>query len=244
MVGVSSPGQKSVKDRESNMRRDVLYEVLLPVMILLGLGLFFWVTRADIIILRPFYSRTQEWFLGDGLLWILLHKYGSWPGILIGVGSLIILITGFYIKRYSDYRKAALFFILSLILGPGLITNTLLKDHWGRPRPIQIKEFEGSEEYTKAWIKTDFKDGRSFPSGHASIGFFLMTPFFVLRNKKGKWSVTFLITGLVYGGLMGFGRMIQGAHFPSDVLWAAGIVYFTGLFLACLFGFYRRSTRE
>lgn len=226
------------------VRRDILYEILLPLIILIGLTIFFWVTQADIIILRPFYSRTQEWFLGDGLLWSLLHKYGSWPGILVGVASLIILIIGFYVKRYSVYRKAALFFILSLSLGPGLITNTLLKDHWGRPRPIQVKEFDGSEEYTKVWLKTDFKDGKSFPSGHAAIGFFLMMPFFVLRNKRGKWAVSFLVTGLIYGGLMGFGRMIQGAHFPSDVIWAAGIVYFTGLFLAYLFGFQRISMTE
>ena len=221
------------------MRKDIRNEVLLPLILLLGLTLLFWVTRADIITLRPFYNKSQEWFLGDSLLWILLHKYGSLPGILMGTGSLIVVILSFFIKRYFVYRKAALFLVLSLALGPGLFTNTLLKDHWGRPRPIQIKEFEGSEEYTKVWLKTDFKDGRSFPSGHASICFYLMTPFFVLRKTRSKWAVSFLITGLIYGGLMGFGRMIQGAHWPSDVLWAAGIVYFTGFFLAYVLGFYK-----
>ena len=226
------------------MRKDVRNEILLPLIVLLGLTLLFWVTRIDIIILRLFYSKTQGWFMANDLLWILLHKYGSLLGILMGVASLINLVLGLFIKRYSVYRKAALFLVIALVLGPGLITNTLLKDHWGRARPMQVKEFGGSKEYTKVWVKTDFKYGRSFASGHASIGFFLMTPFFVLRKKRGKWALAFLITGLIYGGLMGLGRMIQGAHWPSDVLWAAGIVYFTGLFLACLFGFYKSDITQ
>ena len=39
----------------------------------------------------------------------------------------------------------------------------------------------------------------------------------------------FLLLGLGYGGLMGLGRMIQGAHFFSDVVWAGGFVYLTAL---------------
>ena len=226
------------------MRRDIRNEVLLPLIVLLGLTLLFWLTRVDIYILKPFYNNKEEWFLGNGLLWILLHKYGSLPGILLGVASLITLVLSLFVRKFFLYRKAALFLILSLALGPGLITNTLLKDHWGRARPMQVKEYGGSEEYTKVWARTDFVDGRSFPSGHASIGFFLMTPFFVLRKKKIKWAKAFLIIGLIYGGLMGFGRMLQGAHFPSDVVWAAGIVYFTSLFLAYLFGFYKSDNSQ
>jgi membrane-associated PAP2 superfamily phosphatase len=37
------------------------------------------------------------------------------------------------------------------------------------------------------------------------------------------------LLGLVYGSLVGCARVVQGAHFASDVLWALGIVYFTAL---------------
>lgn len=226
------------------MRKDIIYEGLLPLVFLAVLTLIFWVSQADFIVLKTFYRESGGWFLGDRLPWILLYKYGSLPGLFIGAASLLVLVTGFFVKRYSGCRKAALFLILCLALGPGLIINTLLKDHWGRPRPLHIQEFGGSEEYRRAWVRTDFKDGRSFPSGHASIGFFLMTPFFVLRQKRGKLALGFLLAGLIYGSLMGLGRMIQGSHFPSDVLWAAGLVYFTGFLLACLFSFYRISQAE
>ena len=41
--------------------------------------------------------------------------------------------------------RAALFLIATLALGPGLLTNVILKDHWGRPRPIDVRQFGGVE---------------------------------------------------------------------------------------------------
>jgi membrane-associated PAP2 superfamily phosphatase len=43
-----------------------------------------------------------------------------------------------------------------------------------------------------------------------------------------------LAGGLSYGLLMGVARMAQGGHFPSDVLWAGGMVYLVGLTLSRL----------
>ena len=96
------------------MRRDIRNEVLLPLIVLLGLTLLFWLTRVDIYILKPFYNNKEEWFLGNGLLWILLHKYGSLPGILLGVASLITLVLSLFVRKFFLYRKAALFLILFL----------------------------------------------------------------------------------------------------------------------------------
>ena len=41
----------------------------------------------------------------------------------------------------------ALFVFAVFIIGPGLLGNTLLKDHSGRPRPYQVREFGGSLDY-------------------------------------------------------------------------------------------------
>jgi membrane-associated PAP2 superfamily phosphatase len=43
------------------------------------------------------------------------------------------------------------------------------------------------------------------------------------------WSLFFVALGLGYGSLVGLARMLQGAHFLSDVLWALGFVYLTAL---------------
>ena len=40
--------------------------------------------------------------------------------------------------------RTALFLTLSLLLGPGLLVNGILKPQWGRPRPIHVTQFGGN----------------------------------------------------------------------------------------------------
>jgi membrane-associated phospholipid phosphatase len=42
------------------------------------------------------------------------------------------------------------------------------------------------------------------------------------------------LLGIAAGSAIGFARVTQGAHFPSDVLWSGGMVYLSGLFLTVL----------
>ena len=63
------------------------------------------------------------------------------------------------------------------------------------------------------------------------MGFYLIAPFFFLRDQHKKWATAFLAIGVGYGLLIGLGRMIEGGHFASDVLWSGGFIYFCGLTL-------------
>jgi membrane-associated phospholipid phosphatase len=47
----------------------------------------------------------------------------------------------------------------------------------------------------------------------------------------------FLLFGIFYGGIIGVARIVAGGHFPSDVLWAGGFVYFTAMLVALPFKF-------
>src|SRR6185369_1096288 len=47
--------------------------------------------------------------------------------------------------------RAALFLIATLALAPGLMANVILKDNWGRPRPVEIQEFYGPEQFRPWW---------------------------------------------------------------------------------------------
>lgn len=87
-----------------------------------------------------------------------------------------------------------------------------------------------------AWEKGIAGSGKSFPSGHASMGFYMFSPYFVLRRSSRPGSIGFLVLGLGYGALMGLARMIQGGHFASDVVWAGGFIYLSGLLLSVLLG--------
>ncbi|RNA64165.1 phosphatase PAP2 family protein [Prosthecochloris sp. ZM_2] len=71
----------------------------------------------------------------------------------------------------------------------------------------------------------------SFPNGHASVGFFMIFPYFLYRNRHRLVALTWLGGGMAYGTLMGVGRMAQGGHFASDTLWAAAFICLSGVML-------------
>jgi membrane-associated PAP2 superfamily phosphatase len=159
------------------------------------------------------------------------------PALLLGAGALAVSIGSCWIDRLRFWRKAGWFVALSLALGPGLIVNGLLKPSWGRPRPAHIVEFGGTVQYAPVWSPGVAPGAMSFPSGHASMGFFLIVPAFLLYRKHRLLAVLFFALGLCLGSTVGLARMIQGRHFPSDVLWSAACVYYSALFLYILFRF-------
>src|SRR3990172_9149834 len=70
--------------------------------------------------------------------------------------------------------RASLFLILTLALGPGVVVNLVLKDHWGRPRPVMIDLFGGSVPYVEVWRITDYcSTNCSFVSGEGSSAIWL-----------------------------------------------------------------------
>lgn len=216
-------------------------DFLIPILVLAGFTLLFWVTNFDIEIEKLFYSSARGWFLRDADPWAFLYHYGNIPGIIMASLGLLVFTIGFFYRRISHCRKVGLFLCLLMLLGPGLVVNTAFKHHWGRPRPRQIQEFGGNQRYLPVWQKGIRGEGKSFPSGHASVGFYLFTPFFFLRRNEKKWAIFFLCLGIAYGLLMGTARMIQGGHFPSDVVWSGGFTYLTGLLLSYFFRFDKQT---
>lgn len=136
--------------------------------------------------------------------------------------------------------QAALFLLTVLIVGPGLITNSVLKDNWGRARPHQVQQFGGKAHFSPALRMTDqCDDNCSFIAGDPSLGFALHAPFYLVapaRRRRVFWG------GFAGGGLLfGIDRLIMGGHFASDILWA-GLVMLatTALVHICFYG--RRAT--
>jgi len=182
----------------------------------------------DIACQRPFYHPEEGWFLAKIPFWDFIYKYGIFLGYFLVVGALVMMSISYWKKVAVKWRRPAFFLLFVMILGPGVLVNGVLKEHWGHPRPREIKEFDGTEDFVKVWVKGP-TNGKSFPCGHASMGFFMSIPFLFLRKNYKKWAWSFFIFGTLYGLLIGFARMIAGGHFAGDVLWAAGIVWLTGI---------------
>lgn len=217
------------------LNKKTLRDFLIPVAILAACTILIAATGLDLSLERHFY-RQGIWIGRDGNPWHFLYRFGVLPAYLLAGAALATLVAGFFWARVSSFRKGAFFIVLLLALGPGLVVNTAFKKHWGRPRPSQLQVFGGLEKmpYHQVWERGVPGQGRSFPSGHASAAFYLISPYFVLRRRARGYALLALALGLGYGLFMGVARMAQGGHFPSDVLWAGGIVYLVGLVLSRL----------
>jgi membrane-associated PAP2 superfamily phosphatase len=221
--------------------------IWIPLVVLTILTLVFRWTRADLYLAGLFYDSSNPkspWPLGSAGAFLWLYHYSIYPAWILGTGGLAVWILAFFCKKLRPFRDEGLFFALMLLLGPGILVNGISKPYIGRPRPILTQDFGGEKDFLPVWsIGENLKgDCNSFPSGHASAGFYLMAPAFVLYRRRPGWAAAFLLLGLATGCLVGIARMAAGGHFASDVVWAGGFVYFSGLFLAAFFRFGSRKT--
>lgn len=193
----------------------------------------FWLTGLDIQVARWFFrpEAADPWPLRRHWLWECCYQGPGVVGGLFLACGLGGLLAGWWRCTWRSWRPVGLFLILSLAIGPGVITNLVLKDHWGRPRPKQILELGGNRTYQPPLFKGKAGTGYSFPAGHATIGFVWCAFAFPLRRRRPVLAMTVLCGSVVLGGIFGLGRMVAGGHFLSDVLWA-GLVTYLGCFLA------------
>ena len=120
------------------------------------------------------------------------------------------------------------FLLFTLGIGPGLLVNTILKDHCGRARPFQVSEFGGNRRFTPAFVISDqCNTNCSFVSGDASLGYFGLAFIFVTRKRK----ILVASAAVLAGTLIGLVRMAQGAHFLSDVIFSGIFTFLTGWLL-------------
>lgn len=209
------------------IRNSIIADFVPVIFIMAFLTYLFRMFPLDLLIQKQFYRAETGWFLQNAFPWKLLYHHSNLPGLVLAVGSLILLGISFWKQSLLKFRKIFLYFVLIMAIAPGLIINLVLKDNWGRPRPRNIIEFNGIYQYEKPLEIDKSSSGKSFPCGHASMGFYLIAPYFILRKKKKMLSQVFLVTGLLLGGLIGLARIVQGGHYASDVIWAGGIVYLT-----------------
>lgn len=217
--------------------------VIVPGLLLVGATALFRISGADVAICRLFYAGEVAGWPGlHAHPWDWLYHYGPCPGLVLGIGGAAVAVASSFWATVRPWQRAGLFLALLLALGPGLMVNGVFKPRWGRPRPLQIKEFGGSQDFVSVWSLRPGGIHKSFPCGHASMGFYLMGPAFLCYRRHPKWAVLFLGLGLAGGTLLGLGRVAQGRHFPSDVLWSGGMVYSCGLSLAYVFHAMWRET--
>lgn len=143
--------------------------------------------------------------------------------ILLTAGSAIInLAAMIYIKSRIKFSNKQYFFsriVVRMLVFGYLLTNLPLKLLWGR---IRFRDFNGDFSNFSAWyIPNGFNGNDSFPSGHAAMGWILIS-LFVLLSDKSIFQRTVIKTIIItYALILCFSRIVVGAHFASDVLFGS-----------------------
>ena len=128
--------------------------------------------------------------------------------------------------------RAALFLIISLALGPGLLVNVVLKEGWARPRPGMVTQFGGEYRFMPWWDPRGACDSNcSFVSGETSAAVWMAAPAML---APPPWRYVALAAAGLYGVAFGCIRLLAGGHFLSDVIFAA---IFTALVIWTVHGF-------
>jgi lipid A 4'-phosphatase len=177
--------------------------------------------RIDLAVSHWFYDQDTGFFLNNHLLVQLSYRVFADIHWFVFLGLAWLIFASWYWNRNSEQqiRKKLIFMLIVLVLGPGLVVSTL-KDTTGRPRPSEITEFGGQNTFKSPLVVSQDCDRNcSFVSGHASIAFYLICLAWVFRNPGWLWS------GIILGTLVGTGRIAQGSHYLSDVVFSFWVVY-------------------
>jgi lipid A 4'-phosphatase len=184
-----------------------------------------------------FYRPDGGFYLKDS--WWAVAIYDSIPiiAITVGVGSLLALMYNLARKEQAGTfsNRFLLFVLAALAVGPGLVVNAGFKDNWGRARPRDVTEFAGDRQFTPALQPTDQCDRNcSFVAGHPSVVYWLAALGFAVAAGRRRNRIFAAAAAL--GLIAGFGRIVQGGHFLSDVIFS-GLAVFAVIWVLALYVF-------
>jgi lipid A 4'-phosphatase len=191
--------------------------------------LFVFAPQLDLLVTSWFYRPGEGFFLADQPLvqwsyqvFAQLHFY------VVAVLAWLLLASWLWRRRSERLLRRRLWFLLLVLaLGPGLLVNEVFKAESGRARPVQVEQYGGAREFTPVFTPAEQCERNcSFVSGHAAMGFFFIALAWVLRDRRWLWF------GILLGALVGLGRMVEGKHFLSDVIFSYWVVYGVCVLLA------------
>jgi lipid A 4'-phosphatase len=155
---------------------------------------------------------------------------------LILVGALIYKITIFLKSKFPVWQdvQVAAVLLATLLVGPGLLINAILKSHIGRVRPRDITAFGGHFPFVPVGqIEGMCQLNCSFVSGEAGLAPVVILSVLLFPKALQKPALVVLLPASLAMALL---RVVMGAHFISDVILGYGLTMtvFSGLALLCV----------
>jgi lipid A 4'-phosphatase len=151
---------------------------------------------------------------------MLARNVGLWIGTVLVAPAVVALLIKLILPRRKLLLsgRAILFLMATLALGPGLLVNVVLKDHWGRSRPIDVTQFGGPEHFVAWWDpRGDCPGNCAFVSGDVAGAVWTVAP---AALAPPAWRALATGAALALGAGMAVVRVMAGGHFVSDAVFA------------------------
>jgi membrane-associated PAP2 superfamily phosphatase len=194
--------------------------VTLAIAALVGVGFGIW-PELDLKLAALFYDPDKNGFWrAPDPGYMRLRNAGIWLTTLIAAFPIVAIVLKLVRPRWPMLvpGRAIVLMLTTLALAPGVLANVALKEHWGRPRPIDVGEFKGNEHFRAWWDpRGDCSRNCSFIAGDATGAFWTLAPAVVAPPAVRMLAVG---AALAFGAAVGILRMAAGAHFFSDVVFA------------------------
>jgi lipid A 4'-phosphatase len=220
----------NVRNRE---KRTIAIEIMIPLLIMVVGTLLCLLTDFDLELSKRYFDPVKDdWPARHQPLVNFSYQWGTAFSGIVAFWALFHFFASYMHPRFLVKRGVALFLLLSILIGPVMLVNGVIKDTWRRPRPRETVELGGSHPYRQVLeISHRRFRGKSFPGGHASAGFILVMFYFLLKPKGRKWAGLALLFGIGWGTWLSYVRIVLGGHYFSDNLYAFGINWFLVLLL-------------
>lgn len=153
-----------------------------------------------------------------------IRRKSMWVVAAFAIPAAVTLVaTLIWPRKPLMSTRASLFLLTTLALGPGLLVNLTLKDHWERPRPVDVDVFGGTDKFFPWWDTRGTCDKNcSFVGGESSGAFWTLAP---AALAPPQWRPLAYAGALAFGAAVGGLRIAFGGHFFSDIVFSGVVVF-------------------
>ncbi len=195
-------------------------------------GLLFGIhPQLDLEISARFFDATGPGFVtgrtaAGGLSWAgLCRDAATWIVTALSAPAGVALVLKLLAPstRLVMPARAIVFLMSTLALGPGLMTNVILKEHWGRPRPVDVRPFGGGGAFVAWWDpRGACAHNCSFVAGEGSGAFWALAPAALAPPRLRPLAYA---AALSFGVAAGALRIAFGGHFFTDVVFSGVLTF-------------------
>ncbi len=174
----------------------------------------------------------SQTFVGaDGSFWLSKSVFAEEVRMPIWIASVSCAVIAALMLCVSLLRGGSAqtswrlwaFITMTYVLGPGILVNVILKQNWGRARPVMVEAFGGDKIFTPPFeIAGQCARNCSFVSGEAASAAVMALVLGICFGSSvaKRWRPALYI-GLAAVFVLASGlRIATGRHFLSDVMFA------------------------